>query len=210
MTKDNKLKIIIDLDATLISAEDTQEYDEKKHKNKSKKFTSVYMEDFYIIFERPGLQEFLDFLFMGDFDVSVWTAASKDYALFIIDKIIIAGKPNRKLDWIFFSYHCDISKKHTGNTKDLSILYNLYNISGYSSTNTIIIDDYDEVQKTQPYNCIIAPPFEFENEESENDKYLPLLKQELVKINNNKENNIEKLTDKANIKIKSYIKSQKK
>ena len=30
MTKDNKLKIIIDLDATLISAEDTQEYDEKK------------------------------------------------------------------------------------------------------------------------------------------------------------------------------------
>ena len=38
-------------------------------------------------------------------------------------------------------------------------------------------------------NFIHDGGFEFENEESENDKYLPLLKQELVKINNNKENN---------------------
>ena len=34
MTKYKKIKIIIDLYATLIIAEDTQEYDEKKHKNK--------------------------------------------------------------------------------------------------------------------------------------------------------------------------------
>jgi hypothetical protein len=208
MTKD-RLKIIIDLDQTLISAEDMKDYDSEKHKKKSKKFTSVHMENHYIVFERPGLQDFLDFIFNGDFDVSVWTAASKDYALFIIDKIIIAGKSDRKLDWIFFSYHCDISKKHTGNTKDLSILYDVYNIPGYSVNNTIIIDDYDEVQKTQPNNCIIAYPFEFENEGSENDNYLPLLKQELIKINKNKMGDNVKLAKNANIKIKSYIEEYK-
>ena len=125
MTKD-RLKIIIDLDQTLISAEDMKDYDAEKHKKKSKKFTSVHMENYYIVFERPGLQDFLDFIFNGDFDVSVWTAASKDYALFIIDKIIIAGKSDRKLDWIFFSYHCDISKNIKNGTKDLSILWEDY------------------------------------------------------------------------------------
>ena len=44
----------------------------------------------YKVFERPGLQEFLDYLF-ANFNVSVWTAASKSYALFIIDKYAGAG-----------------------------------------------------------------------------------------------------------------------
>jgi len=206
MEENNRLKIIIDLDQTFISAEDMNDYDATKNKYKSKKFHSVHMENYYIVFERPGLQKFLDFLFAGDFDVSVWTAASKDYALFIIDKIIIADKPNRKLEWVFFSYHCDISKKQTGNTKDLSILNGLFNIPDYSRKNTVIIDDYDEVYKTQPDNCIIAYPFEFENEGSENDDYLTLLEQELVKMNKNK---AVKLADNPNTTIKSYIYNKK-
>ena len=34
------------------------------------------------------------------YSVSVWTAASKDYALFIIKNAIIAGCQNRKLSYI--------------------------------------------------------------------------------------------------------------
>ena len=140
------------------------------------------MEGYYIIFERPHLQEFLDFLF-ENFNVSIWTAATKDYALFIIEKIILS-KPNRKIDWIFFSYHCNVSKKIKKGTKDLSMLWDFYKIPGYNQNNTIILDDYDEVHSTQTDNCIIAKPFKFSSKNSEKDDFfiqlIPKLKKYIL------------------------------
>ena len=104
-----KLNFLLDLDQTIISGEPVEEYNFEKNKKKASKFRFETMENYYIIFERPYLQQFLTFLFKN-FNVSIWTAASKDYALFIIDKIIIAGNKDRTLDYIFFSYHCGISK----------------------------------------------------------------------------------------------------
>ena len=194
-----KLNFILDLDETLISAEATEEYDFEKYKNKAKRFKFEPMEDYYIIFERPYLQEFLDFLF-ENFNVSVWTAASKDYALFIIDKIILKDKnKNRKIDYIFFSYHCNISKKIKNKSKDLSLLWEVYKIENYNKNNTLILDDYDEVYNTQIENCIIAIPFKFVERGSENDKFfknlIPKLKKYIVdkkEININKINNVTK------------------
>jgi len=180
-----KSHVILDLDQTVISAEAEKEYDPKKHKKKAKKFSSKDMDGYYIVFERPGLQKFLDFLFTN-FTVSVWTAASKDYALFIIEKIILAGKSNRHLDWIFFYYHCDISKSIGKGSKDLALLWDHYKIPGYTKDNTVILDDYDEVHKTQPDNCIISPSFEFTNEGSENDDFLKRLQVELLKMKDDK------------------------
>ena len=181
MTKQN---ILLDLDQTIISSEAYEEYDFKKNHIKSKKFKYHDMESYYIVFERPGLQDFLDFLFKN-FNVSVWTAASKDYALFIIEKVIISNKPKRKLDWIFFSYHCDISKRIKNQPKDLSILWEKYKLKKYNSQNTFIIDDYDKVYNNQPNNCIIATPFEFTNEESEKDDFFTRLKPLIKTINKN-------------------------
>ena len=181
-----KLNILLDLDQTIISAEPEDEFDFNENKNKAKKFEFSNMDGYYIIFERPGLQEFLDYLF-NNFNVSVWTAASKDYALFIIDKIILKGKSNRKLDWFFFSYHCDLSRKKKGSSKDLSMIWDVYKIEGYNKNNTVIIDDfYDEIFKIQPDNCIIAPPFYFTAENSENDEYLTQLRKSLKNIKANK------------------------
>lgn len=180
----SKPNILLDLDQTLISSESTTEDDEfdwKKHGEKAKKFRYKNMEGYYIVFERPGLQKFLDFLF-ANFNVSVWTAASKDYALFIIEKMILNNKKNRHIDWIFFSYHSDISKRIKKGTKDLSIIWDDYNIPGYTKDNTVIIDDYDEVYKTQPDNCIIAFPFEFTDNGSENDQYLYKLQHQMVNM----------------------------
>lgn len=175
----SKQKIVLDLDETLISSEPIENYNQN-NKEKANKFKYHNMDSYYIVFERPGLQKFLNFLF-DNFDVSVWTAASKDYALFIIDKIILKNK-NRKLDWIFFSYHCKISKFFTNNTKNLNIIWDLYKIPGYNKNNTYIIDDYDEVYKTQPNNCIRAPPFDFKEENSHNDKFLKELQIKLTSI----------------------------
>lgn len=195
MNGNNKKNFILDLDETLISAEATEEYDFVKHEKKSKKFKFETMEDYYIIFQRPHLQEFLDFIF-SNFNVSIWTAASKDYALFIIDKIILI-KPERKIDYIFFSYHCTLSKKiNKGKTKDLSIMWDFFKIKGYNKENTVILDDYEEVYKTQKENCIIAKPFNFSELHSEKDKFLkkiiPKIKKHLLKKDNINTENINK------------------
>ena len=181
MSTRKQFNVVLDLDQTLISAEDWGKKELKNNKETAKKFDFHDMDGHYIVFERPNLQTFLDYLF-DNFNVSVWTAASKDYALFIVDKII-QSKPNRHLDWIFFSYHCNLSRKKKGGTKDLSMLWDEYNLPGFSKNNTVILDDYDEVHETQPNNCIIAEPFEFTNAGSENDNYLIKLEHSLSAMN---------------------------
>jgi hypothetical protein len=169
--------VLLDLDQTLISSEATEDLDFKSNKDKMKKFRFHNMDDYYIVFERPGLQEFLTYLF-DNFNVSVWTAASKDYALFVIDKAVIANNANRKLDYVFFSYHCDISEKLSPKqgTKDLNVLWDNFKLDGYTKGNTVIIDDYKEdVHKVQPNNCILAKPIEFTSDESPKDDYLKRL-----------------------------------
>jgi TFIIF-interacting CTD phosphatase-like protein len=173
-----RMNVLLDLDQTLISAEETRTYDLEKNGTKSKKFKYHNMEDYYVVFERPGVQPFLDFLFKN-FNVSVWTAASKDYAIYVIDKIVLAGKSERKLDYIFFSYHCDVSSDLKKGSKDLSVLWDIYKIPGYTPDNTIIIDDYDEVCNTQTNNCIPAPPFEYTSKDSPDDDYLNRLQSAL-------------------------------
>jgi TFIIF-interacting CTD phosphatase-like protein len=184
MTKNNtKPHIFLDLDQTLISAEASEEHDFDKYKEKSKKFSFEDMDSYYIIFARPGLQKFLTYLF-DNFNVSIWTAASKDYAVFIIDKLILKDHPDRKLDFILFSYHCDISYHKKDSSKDLSMLWDVYKLKGYNKDNTIILDDYSEVYQTQPNNCVIAIPFNFTKNNSENDDFLIKLIPELEKMKN--------------------------
>ena len=92
--------------------------------------------------------------------------------MFIIENIIIDKHPNRIIHWIFFSYHCKISKSITNNLKDLSILRNVFNIDEFTDDNTYIIDDNIDVYNTQPTMCIEAEPFNVFNDGSESDTFL--------------------------------------
>ena len=65
----HKLNIILDLDQTLISSEEIHLL-KKSHKKKMDLFNNKNLDDQYIVFERPGLQSFLDYLF-ENFNVSV-------------------------------------------------------------------------------------------------------------------------------------------
>lgn len=169
----NQLCIVLDLDQTLISAEkpsDITNLDPVKKNN----FTSHNMDDLYVVFERPGLQKFLAYIF-ENCNVNIWTAASKDYAMFIINNIILGNHKNRKLNYVLFSYHCDISqdKSKSGCTKDLNTLWDLYNIKGFNKNNTVIVDDYvEDVFDKQKNNCIIAPEFKINSANSANDTFL--------------------------------------
>lgn len=209
---DKKLNVILDLDQTLLSAEN-YEYFVNGHRKSRKKylkrynetknsFDKVVMDKDYIVFLRPGVQDFLDNLF-ENYNVSVWTAASKNYATFIIENIILTkDKPERKLDYVFFAYHCDISMDKTDNTKDLTILWEEFELDGYNKDNTIIIDDYEEVKDTQPDNCINVKPFQFIEEGSEGDKELKKVLKRVEKF--------KKYGIKTNGNKKKYILNSKK
>jgi hypothetical protein len=167
MTSNSKKNIFLDLDETLISSIETEDIDINKI---NKKFKYYIMEKSYVVIERPNLQDFLDYIF-DNFNVSVWTAADKDYATFIIDKIIL-NKESRKLDLVLFKYHCNISKHQYGSSKSLRLIWENKNLKKYNENNTIIIDDYDDVWNYQRDNCIRAPQFEYLNKNSLDDDFL--------------------------------------
>jgi TFIIF-interacting CTD phosphatase-like protein len=161
--------IILDLDQTIISGEPIDEF-EVKNEERKKNFTFHTMDNDYFIFERPNLQKFLDYIF-NNFKVSVWTAASKDYALFIINNVLLKNKKERRLEWIFYAYHCKISEKLTNSSKNLTILCNKFDIDDFRG-DIFIFDDNEDVYNCQPDKCLIAKPFFFTEKGSENDDYL--------------------------------------
>jgi TFIIF-interacting CTD phosphatase-like protein len=176
MTKTN---IILDLDQTLISSEYITKFNFKRNGKKMITYQYAIMPSHFIIFARPYLQQFLDFLFKH-FNVSVWTAASKEYGLFIIDKFILT-KPNRKLDFFFYSYHTKLSIKKEQRLKSISLLWTMFRLRKYNLKNTFIIDDNSDVYDAQPYNTLRIKEFFYEENE-ENDVELLRIKEKLQKL----------------------------
>lgn len=171
--------VFLDLDNTLISAEAIEDFPftEKGLRNRVTTMDIHDMDGYYIVFERPDLQNFLDWLFER-YNVSVWTAATKDYALFIVENIILSKK-GRKLDYILFSNHCDISKKKYSAIKKLKLITETYKLDGYSLDNTIIIDDLPEVYECQPNNAVSIHPFEILDKQSHRDTALTSVRDEI-------------------------------
>ena len=173
------MNIILDLDNTIISAEETDKFNFKKNKNKTLKFSFHNMDDYYIIFERPNIQVFLDFIFKN-FNVSIWTAATKDYALFIIENVILKNHPERKIDYIFHSYHCGLSSTHKNSTKSLEMLWDKYNLEQFNKNNTFIIDDYSEVIISNKDNSIHIKEFNFADDNSDRDNVMVSIIPEII------------------------------
>jgi TFIIF-interacting CTD phosphatase-like protein len=169
MTQCNKL-IVLDLDATLISAQSLEKFEsDPKNKKKLEKFAKHFrMENYYHVVARPHLDMFLDYIF-SHFKVAVWTAASQMYALSIIQNLIM-NKPGRSLEFILFDYHNEHSIKNARGTKDLEYLTTFYNITQYDDM--IILDDFEDVLNVNPKNSIKAPFFEFKSRSSHNDSWL--------------------------------------
>jgi TFIIF-interacting CTD phosphatase-like protein len=161
--KKPKNHIFLDLDSTIINSLSPDEIklcnDNEFYPLDLFKCHKYYFKnklEFYI-FERPHLQSFLDFLFKH-FNVSVFTAAQKDYATFIVDNIIEIN-PNRRLTYFFYSYHSDITYNYMRGLKDLNILWSIYDLDDVKPCNTIILDDNSEVFSTNKRNCIRVPEF---------------------------------------------------
>jgi hypothetical protein len=150
--------IYLDLDETLLNTPTlNSENLDKKIVKKCKKQIKVYKhEEGFLIFERPYLQEFLDFIFQY-FIVSVFTAASKSYANFILKNIILKKK-QRKLLYFFYNVHTDFIDKRMKikhgiySHKNLNELYDTFKLNIAKSiplSKTYIIDNHSLVSVKQ-------------------------------------------------------------
>lgn len=183
--KSNKL-VVLDLDATLISAQNLERYDREKEFSKAQKFEEQFtMDGYYHIFGRPHLQTFLDFLF-ENFKVAVWTAASQLYALNVIENFILPkNKSGRELEFILFDYHNEHSIKYGKGTKDLSLFSSFYKMPAYDDM--VILDDFDDVIKVNKNNAIKVPFFEYKDKRSYEDTFLIRIIPRLKKFKKKKE-----------------------
>lgn len=155
--------VVLDLDNTLISAVDANEEKALGSVAISRlqsAFNWENLENEFKIFERPHLQKFLTWLF-NHFNVSVWTAASQEYAYFIVERFILINL-DRKIDYVLFSDHCNQSLQYCKSHKNLAMLHHAFPM-GYNPDETIIIDDHEEVYHTQPTRCIRIKPFDVKN-----------------------------------------------
>jgi hypothetical protein len=173
------INVVLDLDNTLIYS---HEYNKANDEIKSK-YKCYEMDKDYLVCERPNLQSFLTWLFRN-FNVMVWSAASPDYVDFIVDKIVIGNRTERKIEYVFNSEKCDESRKHyNDDLKNLNMLWDTYDFPGYGPFNTLIVDDMGHVIKSQPRSGIRVRKF-IANEKDDNhgDNDLNRVKGELKQI----------------------------
>lgn len=151
-----KMSLLLDLDESLINSLDRIEM-KKVPIEYQKKFKRADMKGYYRVFQRPHLQTFLDYAF-ANFNVSIFTAADKDYALFIVKHFILT-KPDRKLQYIFYRYTSTLSENYYNSPKDLRILWDVLKVKNITKCSTVILDDLAEVADANPQNVIRAPAF---------------------------------------------------
>lgn len=162
--------VILDLDETIVSSVPFDEFP-ANDVNALQKFLNgkrVHtINDEYIVFERPNLQKFLTYVFKH-FNVSVWSAGNKEYVAYIVENVILGNYKNRQLDVVLWDKHCNDSRKHYKNLKDLRLLSDVYKL-GLTKKDTVLIDDLASNCKHQQKNCLNILPFDITNTKNDNE-----------------------------------------
>ena len=158
---EDRMNVILDLDNTIIVALEEPERDMLSMRFQGKFEHHDILSNGMRIFARPGLQPFLDYLF-ANFNVSVFTAAEQEYALFIINHFLLqkGTSGHRKVHYMFWRYHVDMGIKRYNGVKDLRLLFNVFNVPNFYPCYTVIIDDLIDVYEANPDNTIPIKAFE--------------------------------------------------
>jgi hypothetical protein len=106
------------------------------------------------IFARPHLHKML--LSVSQFaNISVWTAAGKEYADFVVSRFF---PTSIKIDFLFHSEQVQDAVRTYFRFKPLDYIYSFYPTT-YSQNNTIIVDDLTDVASANPNNSIQIKAF---------------------------------------------------
>lgn len=202
----NKIRLVLDLDETLIHTIPIKENDIIEMNNfPSEKFSILQLPNFIcMVFLRPYLKEFLNYIF-NFFEVSIWTAGNTMYCKEVI-KIILTEEQINKTLFILArdkNNYIDIktNKIYKNVTfedeiiKPLEILWNDNEFSNnFNELNTLLIDNDTFILSSNPYNSLVITEF---NSKSKKDTVLCALSNWLDMIKNC--NNIQDVN--KNIKI---------
>jgi hypothetical protein len=173
-----EINLYLDLDETLIYSKDIRH--QKTIPTYVEQFKHHNFENAYVILERPGLQDFLDWAFKH-FSVSIWSAASPDYVDFIAKNIV--GAKHRRIQRILNSDNCDQSMELYGDDhlKKLDMLWEHYKLPNHGPDNTVLLDDLCLNMRSQPENCVRVVKF-LGTEKFVKDNQLQKVKQKLQDI----------------------------
>lgn len=185
-TSDCRMNIILDIDETLGHNIKRSMWDMVPEKDKKKYDTMDFFGNVFVI--RPYIKKFLKFLF-DNFNVSIWTLGSRDYAIWVAHNILIDNNKNRHVKNVMWSTHDSFASQISENTygKDLKYLwidkeyddnidpnndeyyYNDYEgysehpfmMHNYHPCNTILIDDNasNATNERNHFNAIHINPF---------------------------------------------------
>ena len=164
--------IILDIDNTLVHAV----HKCLQAKTIVKGNYEQYVDDNFVIYYRPNLQKFLNYVFKY-YNVAIWSAGSKEYVEYITEKVITDYDKNRKLDFVFSWEECKDSMNIYNDTcfKNLKYIWNndsLPVFRYYNTHNTILIDDLFHTFITQQKNTIWAEYFDVTLASANSDNYL--------------------------------------
>lgn len=157
------MHLILDLDETLIHVSMTpiKNYD----------FTFTLQGTKYFGRKRPNLDLFLKFAFRKFDSVSVWTAATAEYAKRVLQHIMTS---EQREALAFFKTRRDLESSSPGPYfKPLRKIFGTTKAKdmGMNTENTVMIDDRDDVLRDNPGNGIRIPAWKGQGE----DKYLAKL-----------------------------------
>jgi hypothetical protein len=167
------LNLLLDLDETLISSQESPIDNTKADLVISEINDDGTTTPVWYTYKRPYLDEFLDHVF-SNYNVSVFTASQQSYCLDIVDGIILKNHPERKLDYIFFSDHCEQSEKlYDNNSKSLKMLWEVYDLPNYNIMNTVLMDDRQDLVDAQPdCNIVRVPVYDKKRAYADQDTFL--------------------------------------
>ena len=118
MERPKRINVILDLDNTIINALDESERQFLPFFYQNK-FEFHDMVPTFRVFGRPYLKEFTDYIF-NNCNVSVYTAAERSYANFIIDRFLTRQDTTRSLDFFLSRDEINLgAQSFDGRTKPL-------------------------------------------------------------------------------------------
>ena len=121
-TSDCRMNIILDIDETLGHNIRRSLWDQVPDSDKKKYKYLNFGNNIFVL--RPHVKKFIKFLF-DNFNVSIWTFGSRDYALWVAHNILIDGNKNRTVKNVMWSTHDTFAREISdeGYGKDLKYLY---------------------------------------------------------------------------------------
>lgn len=156
MQNSERKLLILDLDETLIYATE-----EKLDRQQD------FIVGQYFVYKRPFLESFLRFCF-ENFDVAIWTTATKSYAVEIL-KIIL--KKDQNLQFLWTRERCTFAFDEEEHESIYVKKMHKIRRRGYKLESVIVIDDSPNVWKSSYGNLVRINRFEGD----ENDKELRIL-----------------------------------